>query len=66
MMLGGMQRMAVGHMGVMRGLLWISRLVMFGGLAVVLGRVLVMLGGLLMMLVDIVFVVHRGLPVADS
>ncbi len=65
MMLGGMQRVAMGHMGVMRSLLVISFLVMFGGLAVVLGRVLVMLGGLLMMLVDIVFAVHRGLPVAD-
>ncbi len=59
----GMQRMAVGDMGMVRRFLVIARLMMLGSLAVVLGRVLVMLRGLFVMLVDVVFAVHRGLPV---
>jgi hypothetical protein len=65
--LGGMQRMAVGYFGVMRGLLVIAGLGMFGGFAMMLGRMLVVLGGLFMMLVNLVLVhivtVHRRLPV---
>jgi hypothetical protein len=41
--------MAMGAVGVMRGLLVIADFVMLGGFAVMLGGVLVMFGGLLMM-----------------
>ena len=65
-MVGGMQVMAMRHLGMVRGLFVISRLVVLGGFAMVLGRMLVMLRGLLVVFVDIVFVevlaVHRVLP----
>jgi hypothetical protein len=62
----GMQRMTMGDMGMVRGFLVIARLVMLGSLAVVLGRMLMMLRGFLMVLVDIVFAVHRALPIGCS
>jgi hypothetical protein len=66
-MVVGMQRMSMRDFGVMRGLLVIAGLGMFGGFAMMLGRMLVVLGGLFMMLVNLVLVhivtVHRRLPV---
>ena len=60
-MLGGVQGVAVRHLGVMRRLFVIAGLVVLGGFAMVLGRMLMMLRGLLMMLEDIV-TVHRFSP----
>jgi hypothetical protein len=60
--LGGMQRMAVGYFGVMRGLLVIARLGVLGGFPMVLGRMLVMVCCELVMFVN-VMVVHRRFPV---
>ncbi|HXX03694.1 MAG TPA: hypothetical protein VEJ37_05115 [Xanthobacteraceae bacterium] len=60
-MLGGMQGMAMRNLGVMRGRFVISRLVMFGGFAMMLGRMPVMLRGVLVMFVNLVFA-HRRLP----
>jgi hypothetical protein len=66
LMLGGMQVMAMRHLGMMRGFFVISGLVVLGGFAMVLGRMLVMLRGLLVVFVNVVFVeivaVHRLLP----
>jgi hypothetical protein len=59
--LGGMQRMAVGYFGVMRGLLVSAGLGVLGGLAMVLGRMLMMIRGKLVMFVN-VMTVHRRLP----
>jgi hypothetical protein len=65
-MLGGMQAVAMRHVGMVRGLFVISGLVVLGGFAMVLGRMLVMLRGLLVVFVNVVFVeivaVHRLLP----
>ena len=46
----GMAGMAVGGVGVMRGLLVIAGFVVLGGFAMMLGGVFVMLGGLVMVL----------------
>jgi hypothetical protein len=62
MMLLGMAGMAVGGMGVMRRLLVIAGLMMFGGFAVMLGRVFVMFGGLVMMVLDACVVAHVCSP----
>ena len=53
--------MPVGDLGMVRGFLVISRLVMFGCLTVVLRGQLVMLCGLLVVLVNLM-VVHASLP----
>lgn len=60
--LGGMQRMAVGYFGVMSGLLVIARLGVLGSFAMVLGRMLMMVRGELVMFVN-VMVIHRRFPV---
>lgn len=60
--LGGMQRMAVGYFGVMGGLLVIARLGVLGSFAMVLGRMLVMVRGGLVMFVN-VMVTYRRFPV---
>ena len=60
-MLGGMQGMAMRNLGMMRGRFVISRLVMFGGFAMMLGCALVMLRGVLVMFVNLVLA-HRCLP----
>jgi hypothetical protein len=60
--LGGMQRMAVGYFGMMGGLLVIARLGVLGGFPMVLGRMLVMVRGELVMFVN-VMVIHRRCPV---
>jgi hypothetical protein len=57
----GMQRMTVGGVGVMSGLLVIAGLGVLRSFAMMLGGVLVMLGGLLVMFVNLV-TVHRSLP----
>jgi hypothetical protein len=54
-MMGGVRRMAMRRMGVMRGLLVAVRLVVLGGFAMVLGGVLMMLGRGVVMLDDLVF-----------
>jgi hypothetical protein len=51
--MGGMSRMAVRRMSVMRGLLGRVSLVMLGSLAVVLGGMLVMFGRGVVMLYDL-------------
>jgi hypothetical protein len=61
-MLFGMAGMAVGGVGVMRGLFVIAGFMMLGGFAVMLRRVLVVLGGLVMVL-DACVVAHGSLPV---
>jgi hypothetical protein len=60
--LGGMQRLAVGYFGVMGGLLVITRLGVLGSFAMVLGRMLVMVRGELVMFVN-VMVIHHHFPV---
>jgi hypothetical protein len=61
-MLFGMTGVAVGGVGVMRGLFVIAGVVMLGGFAVMLRRVLVVFGGLVMVL-DACVVAHGALPV---
>ena len=56
----GVKSMTVGDLGMVRGFLVISRLVMFGCLTVVLRGQLVMLCGLLVVLVNLM-VVHASL-----
>jgi hypothetical protein len=58
--MGGVCRMAVRRMGVMRGFFVVVRLVMPGGLAMVLGSMLVMFGRGVVMLYDL-FPGHRDL-----
>jgi hypothetical protein len=58
----GMAGVAVGGVGVMRGLFVIAGFVMLGGFAVMLRRVLVVFGGLVMVL-DACVVAHGALPV---
>jgi hypothetical protein len=58
----GMAGMAMGGMGVVRGLFVIAGFMMLGGFAVMLRCVLVMFGGLVMML-DACVVAHDSLPV---
>jgi hypothetical protein len=53
--MGGVRRMTVRRMSVMRGLLVCVRFVMLGGFAMVLGRVLMMLGRSVVVLDDLVF-----------
>lgn len=60
MMMFGVAGMAVGGVGVMRGLLVIAGLVVLGGFAVMLGGVFVVLGGLVMVL-DACVVAHVSL-----
>jgi hypothetical protein len=60
-MLGGVQRMAVGHFGVVRRLFVIAGLGVLGGFAMMLGRMLMMVRGMLVMFVN-VMAVHRRLP----
>ena len=48
-MISGMQRVSVGDVGVVRGLLVIARLMVFGRFPVMFGRVLMMLRRLEMM-----------------
>ena len=50
MMMFGVAGVAVGGVGVMRGLLVIAGFVVLGGFAMMLGGVFVMLGGLVMVL----------------
>jgi hypothetical protein len=58
----GMAGMAVGAVGVVRGLFVIAGFVVLGGFAVMLRRVLVVFGGLVMVL-DACVVAHDSLPV---
>jgi hypothetical protein len=58
----GMAGVAVGGVGVMRGLFVIAGFMMLGGFAVMLRRVLVVFGGLVMVL-DACVVAHDSLPV---
>jgi hypothetical protein len=58
--MGGMGRMAMGGMSVMRGLVGSVCLVVLGGLAVVLGGMLVMFGRGIVMLYDL-FLGHGDL-----
>ena len=58
---GGMQRMPMGHLGVVRRLFVIAGFVVLRGLAMVLGCFLVVMRGLLMMLMDFV-AIHWFLP----
>jgi hypothetical protein len=60
-MFGGMQGMAVGHLGVVRGFLVIAGFVMLCGLAMVLGCFFVVMRSLLVMLMDFV-AIHGTLP----
>jgi hypothetical protein len=60
--LGGMQRTAVGYFRVMGGLLVIARLGVLGSFAMVLGRMLVMVRGELVMFVNVT-VTYRRFPV---
>jgi hypothetical protein len=60
-MLGCMQRMAVGNLGMAGGLVVIAGFMVLGGFAMVFGRMLVMVRGLFVVLVDLV-VFHRCLP----
>jgi hypothetical protein len=53
--MGGVRRMAMRRMGVMRGLLVAVRLMVLGGFAMVLGGVLMMLGRCVVVLDDFVF-----------
>lgn len=53
-----MQRMAVGDLGMVRGLFVIAGAMMRGGFAMMLGRVLVVLRGVFVVLVDLV-IFHR-------
>ena len=64
-MLFGMAGMAVGGVGVVRGLLVIAGFVMFGGFAVMLRRMLVVFGGLVMVL-DACVIAHDSLPVVGE
>jgi hypothetical protein len=61
MMMFGVAGMAMGAVGVVRGLFVIAGLMVFGGLAVVLRCVLVMFGGFVMVLYACV-VAHRFSP----
>jgi hypothetical protein len=61
-MLFGMAGVAVGGVGVVRGLFVIAGFVVLGGFAVMLRRVLVVFGGLVMVL-DACVVAHGALPV---
>jgi hypothetical protein len=61
-MMLGVAGMAVGAVRMMRCLLVVAGLMMFGGFTVMLRRVLVMFGGFLMML-DASVVAHISLPV---
>jgi hypothetical protein len=63
-MVAGMEVVTVGHVGVMRGLLVGSSLVVLRGFLVVTGGVLVVLGSLLMMLRSLVG--HRAIPPQPS
>jgi hypothetical protein len=65
MVLGGVQRMAVRDLGMVRGLFVMTGLMVFGGFAMVFGRVLVMVRGVFVMLVDLV-AFHRCLPGSDG
>ena len=60
MMMFGVAGMAMGGVGVMRGLLVIAGLVVLGSFAVMLGGVFVVLGGLVMV-VDACVVAHVSL-----
>jgi hypothetical protein len=60
-MFGGVQGMAVGHLGVVRRLFVIAGFVVLRGLAMVLGCLLVVMRSLLMMLMDFV-AIHWLLP----
>jgi hypothetical protein len=60
-MLGGVQRMAVGHFGVVRGLFVVAGLGVLGGFTMVLGCVLVVVRGEFVMFVN-VMTVHCRLP----
>lgn len=64
-MLFGMAGMAVGGVGVVRGLLVIAGFVMFGGFAVMLRCMLVVFGGLVMVL-DACVIAHDSLPVVGE
>jgi hypothetical protein len=61
----GVQRVSVRHLGVVRGFFVIPGLGVFGGFAMVLRGMLVVFRGLLMMLVDFV-AVHSHLQVSRS
>jgi hypothetical protein len=61
-MLFGVAGVAVGGVGVVRGLFVIAGVVMFGGFAMMLRRVLMVFGGLVMVL-DACVVAHDALPV---
>ena len=62
MMMFGVAGMAVGAVGVVRGLFVIAGFMTLGGFAVMFGGVLVMLGSLVMMLYAFVLA-HVALPV---
>ena len=49
-MMLGVSMVAVRHMGMMRGPLMITGLMMFSGFTMVMGRVIMVLGGLVMMM----------------
>ena len=59
--LGGMQVMPMGDLGVVRCLFVIAGLVVFSGLAMVFGRMLMVVRGLFVMFMNVV-TVHRRLP----
>jgi hypothetical protein len=59
--LGGVQGMPMGHLGVVRGLFVIAPLVVFGGLAMVLCRVLMVVRSFLVVFMD-VMTGHCALP----
>ena len=52
--MASVQSVAMRHLGVMRSLMMVPRLMMLGGGAMVLGRVFMMIRGFVMM-VDVVF-----------
>jgi hypothetical protein len=59
--LGGMQMMPVGDLGVVCSLFMIAGLVVFCGLTMVFGRMFMVVRGLFVMFVNVV-AVHRWLP----
>jgi hypothetical protein len=59
--LGGVQRMSVRDLGMVRGLFVISGLVVLGGFAMVFGGMLVMVRGMLVVLMNVVSA-HGVLP----
>ena len=58
----GVAGVAVGAVGMMRGLLMIAGFVMFGGFAVMLRRVLMMFGGLVVVMFGVCVVGHVNSP----